>query len=79
MDDDADVLVYASGSKVAVPGSLDSVHPETGTRWIGLQIEHGRLDCGLLARTQPRQACCKRGGNSELQPTNGLIQVGISL
>ena len=66
VDDYADVLIYASGPKAAVPGSLNSVHPETGTRWIGLQIEHGCLDCGLLARAQPRQAGSKCGGNSEL-------------
>ena len=44
VNDDADVLIYASRAEVAVSGPLDPVHPQPGTCRIGLQIEHGRLD-----------------------------------
>ena len=52
VDDDADVPVYASRSKVAVPNSFNSVHAEARTCRIGLQIEHRRFDSRLLARVQ---------------------------
>ena len=66
VDDYADVLIHTGGSKAAVPGSLNAVHPESGAHRIGLQIEHCRLDCCLLARAQLREARCKRGGDPEL-------------
>ncbi len=79
VDNYPNVPVYPRRPKASIPCALHSMHPESGTLRVCLEIEHGCLDRGLFGGVQSRQTSGKRAGDSKLHGYQPNLPLGFDL